>query len=62
MTETMFIKVEEIAEDMGVSKPYAYKLIREMNEELKSKGYITVPGRVSRKYYEERCYGLQKVN
>jgi len=62
MTKNMFIKAEEIAEDLGVSKPYAYKLIREMNEELKHKGFITIAGRVSRKYYEERCYGLQKAN
>mgnify|MGYP000060624598 CR=1 FL=1 len=35
MAGQMFLRVEEVAEELGVSKPYAYKLIRSMNEELK---------------------------
>lgn len=38
--------------------PIAYKLIRQMNEELEAKGFITIAGRVSRKYYEEKFYGM----
>ena len=45
---------------LGISKPYAYKLVREMNEELKQKGFLTIPGRVSRNYFEEKFYGLRK--
>ena len=48
-----------IARELGISKPYAYKLVREMNEELKQKGFITIPGRVSRRYFEEKFYGLR---
>lgn len=59
MKNELFIKVEEIAKDLGVSKPYAYKLVREMNEELKGKGFMTIAGRVSRQYYEEKFYGLR---
>ncbi|MEG0169815.1 MAG: DNA-binding protein [Anaerorhabdus sp.] len=59
MKKELFIKVEEIAKDLGVSKPYAYKLVREMNEELKVKGFMTIAGRVSRQYYEEKFYGLR---
>ena len=36
-----------------------YKLVREMNEELKKKGFLTIPGRVSRRYFEEKFYGLR---
>ena len=39
---------------------YAYKLVREMNEELKQKGFLTIPGRVSRNYFEEKFYGLRE--
>lgn len=39
---------------------YAYKLVREMNEELKQKGFLTIPGRVSRRYFEEKFYGLRE--
>lgn len=45
----------------GMSEAYAYKLIRKLNEELESKGYITLKGRVSRDYFEERLYGAKEV-
>lgn len=59
MSKALFMKAEEVATELGVSKPYAYKLVREMNEELKQKGFLTIPGRVSRRYFEEKFYGLQ---
>ena len=40
--ENKFIRVDEVADELGVSRPYAYKLIRQLNEELKGKGYITI--------------------
>ena len=57
-----FIKVSEVAQALGVSKSYAYKIVREMNNELKQKGYITIAGKVSRLYFEERFYGYRKTN
>lgn len=59
MTQELFVRAEEVANKLGISKPYAYKLLREMNEELKQKGFITIPGRVSRRYFEEKFYGLR---
>ena len=41
----------EVAKELGVSKPFAYKLIKRMNEELEQQGFITIAGKVSRKYY-----------
>lgn len=58
MSKELFVKAEEMAEALGISKPYAYKLMREMNAELKQKGFLTIPGRVSRRYFEEKFYGL----
>jgi len=60
MAAGLFIRAEEIAEELGVSKPYAYKLVQRLNSELHAKGYITISGRVSRQYYEEKIYGKQK--
>ena len=60
--KTVFIKAAEIAHELGVSKPYAYKLIQKMNTELKNKGYITISGRVSRQYYEEKLYSNKNPN
>ena len=58
--DNKFIRAEEVAKELDVSKPYAYKLIRQLNEELKSKGFITISGRVNRQYFNERFYGTGK--
>ena len=46
-----FICAEEVAQELSVSKPYAYKLIKRLNDELKEKGFITISGRVNRQYF-----------
>ena len=51
-----FIRVEEVAEELQVSIPYAYKLIKKLNDELEAKGFITIAGRVSRQYFNQRLY------
>ena len=56
MTNTMFMRVEEVAEEMGVSVPYAYKLIRKLNKELEQTGCITIAGRVDRKFFHEKFF------
>ena len=55
-----FICAEEVAQELSVSKPYAYKLTRQLNEELKEKGFIPISGRVNRQYFYERLYGAGK--
>ena len=60
LSKELFVRAEEVAGALGISKPYAYKLVREMNEELKQKGFLTIPGRVSRNYFEEKFYGLRE--
>jgi hypothetical protein len=56
VTDTLFIKADEVAVELGVSKPYAYKLVRKLNQELAQKGFIVISGRVSREYYREKIY------
>ena len=56
-----FITASEVAKELGVSKPYAYKIVKRMNEQLSKDGYITIAGRVSRKYFEKKFYGLGKA-
>ena len=58
--ENKFIRVDEVAKELDVSKPYAYKLIRQLNEELKAMGFITIAGRVNRQYFNERLYGAER--
>ena len=52
------MRVDEVAQELGVSKSYAYKIVQKLNAELKSLGYLTISGRVNRKFfYEKLCYG-----
>ena len=55
--ENRFIRADDVARELDVSKPYAYKLIRQLNEELKAKGFVTIAGSVNRQYFYERLYG-----
>jgi predicted CoA-binding protein len=52
-----FITVKEIGEVLGVSESKSYGIVRDLNKELADKGYMVIPGRVNRKYFEERFYG-----
>lgn len=58
MEQGVFITAQEVAELLGISKSKAYTIVRELNEELFAKGFITVAGRVSRKFFEEKFYGV----
>ena len=59
-----FYTCKDVMDVMGVGESKAYKIIKCLNQELNSKGYITVSGKVSSKYFEERVYGIElnKVN
>ena len=48
-----FITVKEICQVLSVSESKSYAIVRDLNKELSDKGYMVIPGRVSRKYFEE---------
>ena len=53
-----FMRVEEVAQELGISKSHAYKVINKLNAELREKGYLTISGRVNRNFFMEKfCYG-----
>ena len=56
MEKSMFIKADEAAELLGISRSMAYKLIRKMNNELEAQGYMTLRGRVNRSYFNQKFY------
>lgn len=53
----LYITAAEMAEMLGISNGHAYKIIRELNAELKASGYIVIAGKVPRGYFEKRWYG-----
>ena len=61
MEGTSFMRVDEVARELGISKSYAYKIVQKLNVELKEKGFMTISGRVNKQYFMERtCYGATK--
>ena len=63
MTDKNFMRVEDVAKELDVSKSYAYKIVQKLNKELEAKGYITISVRVNRQYFLERtCYNGDSGN
>ncbi len=58
MANNTFLRVDEVAEILSISKSYAYKIVQKLNADLKAKGFITIAGRVNKQYFlEKTCYG-----
>ena len=56
-TKPLFVNVNTVRNDLGVSRAKAYQVINELNTELKKKYpmAIVVAGKVNRIWYEEAC-------
>lgn len=55
-----FVTAKEVAKIMGVSEGKAYSVIRQLNSQLTAQGYITIAGKVNRRFFEEKClYGAK---
>lgn len=52
----LFLNVNDVCDYMSVSKPKAYKIIKQLNDELKSKGYLVVAGKISKSYFESKLF------
>ena len=59
--KTLYLTASDISEILGISKSRSYVLIRECNSELKEKGYLTIAGKVSTKYFSEKYYGFTEL-
>lgn len=53
---TKFYNVNDVVDILGVSRPKAYSIMQQLNLELKNKGCITVAGKVSAQYFDEKLY------
>lgn len=59
--DAIFYNRDDIADILGYGRAKAYKIIRELNAELEAKGYLIRPGKISRKYFDER-FGIASKN
>lgn len=46
-----FMRAEDVAKELGISVSHAYKIMQQLNKELKARGYMTIAGRVNRKFF-----------
>ena len=60
MTNYM-MDANEVAKELGVSKGQAYKLIRQLNEELRAGNFVVVAGKIPRAFWEKKFYGYQST-
>lgn len=49
-----FLTVEEVSTICKVKKKKAYSIMKEINDEMKKKGYIVIRGRVNRTFFNEK--------
>lgn len=61
MVSKLFISAKEVARELEVSDSFAYRLVRKLNDELEKQGFVVVKGKISRKYFEERVYGMNET-
>ncbi|MCX3068458.1 hypothetical protein OQE61_13215 [Cetobacterium somerae] len=55
MSKSKFLyEVDDITTILSISKSKAYKIIKQLNDELETKGYIIIRGKVPVKYFKER--------
>ena len=53
------LTAKDISEICGISESKSYQIIRQLNEELDKKGYLTFRGRVSSAFFYEKMYGMK---
>ena len=61
MNEKIYYSAEDIAKMLGVSMGKSYKILREMNKDLASKGFLTIAGKIPVEYFKEKWYGGAKA-
>lgn len=59
MKSKYLMDAEDVANELGISKGHAYKVIRQLNEELEESGFIIVAGKIPRAFWEKKFYGYQ---
>lgn len=56
------MNAEDVQKVLQVSQCTAYKIIKQLNEELTKNGFLTVRGKVSKDYFNERFFGISDTN
>lgn len=62
MEKKLYVDVNEVIVDWGVSRAKAYEMIKDLNKRFReiNPNFIVINGKVNRKFYEESCYGAKE--
>lgn len=58
MNSNYMMTANDVAQTLGISKGHAYKIVRELNEELEAKGFIVVAGKIPKAYWDKKFYNV----
>lgn len=56
MKTNYMMTAEDVAEQLGISKGHAYKIVKQLNQELEKNGFIVVSGKVPKAFWEKKFY------
>ena len=62
MEKNYMVNAKEVAQELGISLPHAYKIIRQLNEELQKAGYVVVSGKIPKAFWDKKFYGYSDVS
>lgn len=56
-TKPMYVGVDEVCADWGVSRSKGYAIIKQLSDQMKAENpkLLTMAGKINRFYYEEAC-------
>lgn len=57
---SIYYYASDVSDILGVSETKAYAVIRELNDNLKSEGYIILRGRIPKSYFHKHFYGIEQ--
>ena len=56
MKQNYMMDVHDVMDVLGVKESKAYSILRELNKSLAKEGYIVLPGKIPRAYWEKKFY------
>jgi len=56
----IYYTAQEVADMLSISRSSAYTIVKSLNSELKAQGYLTIPGKISTVYFNNKWYGLSE--
>lgn len=58
MANKYMMSATDVAAELEVSRSTAYKIVKEMNDELAKQGYLTIAGKVPRAFFAKKMFGF----